>query len=235
MNRRDTIIVAVLVNAGLLAVLFMMAVNPDDELIKESSKPTQSPQSAFVSNKLPQENDEIAFIDSPPTDELDKALQDFAMNEPPEPILIDEDFLQEDTKKKNPSPDPDLVEITVKRGDSLDKIARTNASTIEAIRKENQLKSDTLRIGQVLRVPVGSQNKKSVGDSPSKPVANSVPTQAPKVVAVADPEYYVIKSGDNPWKIAKQFKVKFDDLLRLNNLDEEKARGLKPGDRIRVQ
>lgn len=47
--------------------------------------------------------------------------------------------------------------------------------------------------------------------------------------------YYIVKGGDNPWKIAKQFQVNFDDILRLNNLDEEKARNMKIGDRIRVK
>jgi peptidoglycan endopeptidase LytF len=47
--------------------------------------------------------------------------------------------------------------------------------------------------------------------------------------------YYVVKSGDSPWKIAKQFNVKPEDILQLNHLDEEKARNLKIGDRIRIK
>jgi LysM repeat protein len=44
-----------------------------------------------------------------------------------------------------------------------------------------------------------------------------------------------MKSGDNPWNIARQHRVNFDDFLRLNQLDEEKARQLKPGDKLRVR
>ena len=44
-----------------------------------------------------------------------------------------------------------------------------------------------------------------------------------------------MKKGDNPWKIAKQFNVRFEDLLKMNNLDEERARNMKIGDKIRVK
>lgn len=48
-------------------------------------------------------------------------------------------------------------------------------------------------------------------------------------------EWYTMKSGDNPWKVAKSHKIKFDALLKLNQLSEEKARNLKPGDQIRIR
>jgi LysM repeat protein len=51
----------------------------------------------------------------------------------------------------------------------------------------------------------------------------------------SQPEYYVIKSGDNPWTIARKFHIKFEDLLRLNNLDEEKAKNLKIGQKLRIR
>jgi len=52
---------------------------------------------------------------------------------------------------------------------------------------------------------------------------------------VPEEEWYVMRSGDNPWKVAKTHKIKFDDLLKLNGLNEERARNLKPGDRIRIR
>jgi hypothetical protein len=47
MSRRDTIIIALLVNAGLLALLFVLAINPDDEVIIEHSEITR----AIVDNR----------------------------------------------------------------------------------------------------------------------------------------------------------------------------------------
>ena len=57
----------------------------------------------------------------------------------------------------------------------------------------------------------------------------------PQAPVVPAEEWYVMKSGDNPWKVAKNNKIKFDDLLKLNGLNEERARNLKPGDRIRIR
>ena len=48
-------------------------------------------------------------------------------------------------------------------------------------------------------------------------------------------EFYIIKPGDNPWKIAKKFHLSFEKLLQLNNLDEAKARNLKVGSRLRIR
>lgn len=52
---------------------------------------------------------------------------------------------------------------------------------------------------------------------------------------VKSKQFYVIQSGDNPWKIAKKFHLSFEKLLELNNLDEVKARNLKAGQRLRIQ
>ena len=67
-------------------------------------------------------------------------------------------------------------------------------------------------------------------DVPEKVVVK----EAPKEVKSKE-EFYVVKSGDNPWTIAKKFSVGFDELLKMNNLDEKKARKLNPGDKVRVR
>jgi LysM repeat protein len=58
-----------------------------------------------------------------------------------------------------------------------------------------------------------------------KPAKNAVPSD----------EYYIVKAGDNPWKIAKKFHLSFEKLLQLNHLDEAKARNLKVGSRLRIR
>lgn len=251
MSRRDTIIVAVLLNTGLLAVLFMMAINTDDGLTPPSDVQqvaTATPEPI----KVPVETDtHVIAMATPLTtqatsgDELDNVLKDYAANIPPQTIVLDDD--NADTIEKEPQVEtkPEVkpekataektstnstdktVDVAVKKGDSLDKIARANGTTVDAIKKASNLKNDKLKVGQVLKVPVGSKK------SESKPVA--VKKEENKLVASSEVEYYTIQKGDNPWKIAKQFKVKFDDLLKLNNLDEEKARNLKVGDKIRVK
>lgn len=252
MNRRDTIIIAVLLNAGLLAILFVMAINSDDNNITD-----QGGSQAIVDvTELPINPQEVITISTPEMqqtsimqsgDEIDNALKQYANN--PQLILVDDEMEPSDkepiepppaittTPPQNPEPhpstkQPQFVDVTVKKGDALEKIARANNTTIDAIKKANNLTNNKLSIGQTLKVPVGIKKTSTTTTiAQTKPS----PSKDTKVVASAEPELYTIKSGDNPWKIAKQFHVKFDDLLKMNNLDEDKARNLKVGDKIRVK
>lgn len=235
MTRRDIIIIAVLVNAGLLAILFMMAMTSDENQT-ESVALVQEVQTLPIL----EEPSEIKFNASLPTDEVDQAIQ--ALSDPAQIIPIEDDNALDD---EDPAPQitvaqpveievketpkktieaKEFVEVTVKKGDSLDKIARANGTTVKAIKEANQLKSDRLSIGKVLLVP---KSEKKTTTTKSKTKENKI--------ADSGEEYYTLKSGDNPWKIAKKFHIKVDDFLKLNNLDEDKARNLKVGDKVKVK
>lgn len=247
MSRRDTMIIAVLVNAGLLAVLFMMAINSDDDKTSEPVEMTQAAVAVQIPEASQAEKPQTFIVESPASgDEVDNALKDFASAPTPQLVSLDDDGIDDEREEvmieplpekiiveavvvKEASPKP-TIEITVKNGDSLDKIARANKTTVSAIKQANQLKTDKLKIGQVLRLPVKS------GETPSAPAVVAAPKPAEvKASTQSEAHYYTIKKGDNPWKIAKQFSMKVDDLLKLNALNEEKARNLKVGDKIRVR
>ena len=131
--------------------------------------------------------------------------------------------------KGNESP---YSEVTVKKGDVLEKIARANGSTVNAIKEANHLTHERLRIGQILKIPKKSASAAVVALAPSVLPAKTIDK---KESEESGPVYHVVKSGESPWKIAKLYNVKYEDILRLNGLDEEKARNLKIGDRIRVK
>ena len=259
MSRRDTIIIAVLVNAGLLAILFMVAINSEDDKVSDPSVITQTLADV---QQMPPKSEPVSTLFAPSSggDEVDNVLKEYAAN----PTLLQSDIVEDtpgpSTDLEAPEKDSDsapvtapktnakdssdrYVEVTVKRGDALAKIAKANNTTVEAIKKLNNLTSEKISIGQVLRVPVAATTPaKATVEAPKAPATKAAPTvpTAPKVasnqvVAESNVEYYTIKKGDNPWKIAKQFQVKFDDLLKMNNLDEEKARNLKAGDKLRVR
>lgn len=233
MSRKDTILIAVIINAGLLAVLFATAIIYDtDKVIDQNefdgtlaeAKPLQSDQNstkAMASNS-----------NAYPGDEKDHSVGQISESAAPVPLEQEELYfhdseassaddreVQEETHTT--SQKSEYVEITVKKGDSLDKIARANGTTVSTIKKANQLTNEKLSIGQVLKVPVKR-------DQPSSQVLS-------KPVETSGAVYHVVKSGDSPWKIAKQHGVNYEDILILNQLDEEKARNLKIGDRIRVK
>jgi len=272
MNRRDAIILAVLLNTGLLAVLFMTAVSTNDEVVDSTELNRMVMTTPSLLKAKEPEIIRIAVLapELQATDEWDNVLKDYASSITSQTIVHDEETADELEKEvmqqlvasHGPVPKTDkmpkvttagalsgkFIEIKVKRGDALEKIARANGTTTEAIRKINQLSNDKLTIGQALKIPVtGSAAEVAMVEMAPAPMQVSTPAMVavPSKVAAAvqsvakaadaSVEYYTMKAGDNPWKISKQFHVKFDDLLKLNNLNEEKAKNLKIGDRIRVR
>jgi peptidoglycan DL-endopeptidase LytF len=114
-----------------------------------------------------------------------------------------------------PIEQPRVKEVTVKKGDVLERIARQNRVSVSELMKFNNLTGTRLKIGQVLKIPAKAQ--KAISET------------------TTDAEYYTVKNGDNPWVIAVRHHMKVEELLQLNNMDEAKARRLKPGDRIRIK
>ncbi len=84
---------------------------------------------------------------------------------------------------------------TVKSGDTLYNIANRFGLSISELKSMNDLSTNNLSIGQVLKV------KKNT----------SAPEENNK-------EYYIVKSGDNLYKIANMFDTDVSELKRLNNL-----------------
>jgi LysM repeat protein len=214
MSRRDVILVSVFINVAFLGLLFFIANwGEREEVVEKKVEPT-----TYVIK--PPEPELIVSNEEPTRDEIDQIIKNYTVQE--EEVKPVQEPVKLEPVKVEPIKKPSTVEVTVKRGDSLDKISRANGTTVKAIMQANQLSSARIDVGQVLRIPLG-QNKEIV----SLELAPKISSQ--------EAEYYTLKSGDNPWKVAKQFKVRFDQLLDLNGLDEEKARNLKPGDTLRVK
>ncbi len=245
MSRRDTIIVAALINAGLLIILFVSALkNPgqSESFTKVSEQPSLSiqPSIARVEHKpvLADEVDQVlsqyAKVNPLPTSQEEPSLDNvtpavvaLALPAPSQSFVDDLNALTkaiENAPALKPvtaiaNPAPAFKEWIVKKGDVLEKIARANNTSVQELMKINKLSSTSLHIGQVLKVPNSNISTTAAAGSKSD-------------VSV---KYYTVKSGDNPWTIAVKNHLKVEDLLRLNNIDEARARKLKPGDQIRIR
>ncbi|PVX39894.1 N-acetylmuramoyl-L-alanine amidase [Pasteurella langaaensis DSM 22999] len=118
---------------------------------------------------------------------------------------------------------------TVKLGDRLDKIAKQYNVKADDIVELNKLKRKELFIGQRLRIP---DNGKSAVKTDDKSQAKTDKQAAQTAANVKDSgTVYTVKSGDRLDKIAKQYNVKTDDILALNNL---KQRTLRIGDKLKI-
>ena len=101
---------------------------------------------------------------------------------------------------RNPS---ECVTYTVKKGDSLYSIAKQYNSTVDAIKRYNNLTSNNLSIGQKLKLPCYMKDNDN--------------TTMPNFVM------YTVKAGDSLYSIAQQYnttvdKIKSDNKLTSNNL-----------------
>lgn len=106
-------------------------------------------------------------------------------------------------------------EYIVAKGDILTRIAHRHQTTVAAIKKENGLKSDGLRIGQKLRIPAADTSQAG-----RKPVSNPE-TMKPKpktaiVQQPSNPAQYKVKAGDTFYGIARQYKMSESSLQAAN-------------------
>lgn len=83
---------------------------------------------------------------------------------------------------------------TVKKGDSLYQIAKKYNTTVDKLKKTNNLTSNTLNIGQVLTIPEATEEP-GVGYT-----------------------YYTVQKGDSLYQIAKRYNTTIEKLKNINNL-----------------
>ena len=235
MSKKDTIIIAILLNAGLLVVLFATSLKSDPS--------NGSDQIVHVTPSLPQKEESVVsapqLIDTPKApvvlsgDEVDQMIKQYATPQVAvAPVEIKPNFAEDVQAigglsssqipaSPNKAEETAYKEVKVKKGDVLEKIARLNHVSVDDIMQANKMTNTRLKIGQVLKIP--TKNKKEA-------VA-----QVPQPTQESSGKFYTIKNGDNLWAVAVKNQMKMEDLLKLNNLTEEKARHLKPGDQIRIK
>lgn len=99
------------------------------------------------------------------------------------------------TTSDNPNKDKEIT-YTVKRGDTLFKIANRYGVSVESIVQRNNIKNPNLIYpGQVLKILVSS-NSSSQGST----------------------GYYRVRRGDNLYRIARRYRTTVRSLVRLNNI-----------------
>jgi len=111
-------------------------------------------------------------------------------------------------------------EYAVARGDTLTRIAHRHHTSVAAIQKENNLKSDGLRIGQKLRIPAAStstsaaevKSKPSTSKSSKSVAVEAKSSQSSKTLTGK----YTVKAGDTFYGIARQYRMNEASLQAAN-------------------
>ncbi|GGO72668.1 LysM peptidoglycan-binding domain-containing protein [Bowmanella pacifica] len=104
--------------------------------------------------------------------------------------------------KLPPMENYDWLKYRIQPGDSLSVIAKRYELRIEDIKFLNQLKSNRIRAGKTLLLPV--------------------PASAATATDVASTVQYQVQRGDSLWKIARRHGVKLEQLKNWNNLNGDR-------------
>ncbi|HPE84975.1 MAG TPA: LysM peptidoglycan-binding domain-containing protein, partial [Chlamydiales bacterium] len=160
MSRKDTIVIAVLINAGLLVVLFASALKTDPVV----EQPIVRQQIEIPKPKL--ERKQLVIPEQPKVVAAAPKPEVKVEKQPPLP----------DTPKAKPKPQlpkHDEKTVVVQSGDALEKIARRNGVSVASLMEANGLKSTALKIGQELVIPSGGAK-----------IASPAPVSGPKYYEV---------------------------------------------------
>ncbi len=89
----------------------------------------------------------------------------------------------------------------VQKGDSLWSIASKTGTTVNEIKTLNNLSSDTLQVGQLLKLPTSN----NTNPTPTTPNQN----------------IYTVQKGDSLWAIANKYGTTVDNIKKTNNLSSD--------------
>lgn len=106
--------------------------------------------------------------------------------------------------------------------DEIDQLLEEYIGTTPEItpKKEKEIVQQSQKREQPAQVPVQKQAIKPSTAPTSKETSSKID------------RIYIVQQGDNPWTIAKKCKISVEMLLKLNKLDEAKAKNLKIGQKL---
>ncbi|NLF16672.1 MAG: LysM peptidoglycan-binding domain-containing protein [Lentisphaerae bacterium] len=153
-------------------------------------------------------------------------------------------------------PEDSGMTYTVKKGDSLWLIGQMYGVSVAELTALNGLNPDkVLKIGQILSLPAGARLRdiseirratrstrstpapaarpRSTGTSTRNASTPSRPARSTTKEPIPADGIHVVKSGDNPWTVARRYGVPHADLMRWNELTS--ASVLQVGQKLRLR
>ena len=110
-----------------------------------------------------------------------------------------------------------IAKYRVKKGDTLNSVARQFGVTVDEIKRVNGIKGNTLRVGQIIRV--GS--KSSGSEKLAKKTTDKKTAKTPVDSSGDNTKKYVVQKGDTLGKIAKKNGVNVERILEINKISRD--------------
>jgi membrane-bound lytic murein transglycosylase D len=146
----------------------------------------------------------------------------------PHHLLVPADKKEALIEGLNNLPDEDRIQWkhhAVKRGETLSEIGRHYGLSVEALRTANNLRSNLLRVGQDLLIPISA-----------RPITVAVmrTTYKPssRLAGRSDPVVYRVRRGDTLYSIARRYNVLVNQLTKWNFINAKDI--LRLGQKLKI-
>lgn len=116
---------------------------------------------------------------------------------------------------------PQYINYTVKKGDTLYKIAKEYNIDVDTLKKDNGLVSNNLLVGQTIKI----RTNNNIEDIEECFGEEYIPEENENYTE------YIVKKGDSLYQIAKKNNVSVDQIITLNNL---KTTALSIGQQLKI-
>lgn len=216
MTRRDTIISAALINAGLLVILFVCALGVDETIDSKAAQASFVPTIQTIPEVQPTEQlvQEISLVASA-TDSR-------------EVIIQKGDRLDLLAKQYGVTPEA-IVEAN-----RLSSTQLVVGQKLQIPHPRGAFIADAQPV--VMSEPLSPVEPAPIKSTPpAKPARSKALASAKNSSTDPSAQYHYVQKGESPWHIAKKYGISVDKLMKLNHLDEATARRLREGDRLRVR
>lgn len=108
--------------------------------------------------------------------------------------------------------DARAVQHTVKRGESLYKVAKAYSVSVKQLKKANKLQGQLIHPGDVLTIPAKSNNTSSA-------IKVDDTNNSTKEITT-----YTVEDGENLYRISIKFNISIGELKKINNLSGSKIK-----------
>ncbi len=204
--------------------------NPDKYGIKLANIPNE-PYFARVETDSQVDLGVVAKLVDMPVDDLQKINAGYTRwaTDPngPHHLLVPVDKKDDLVEGLNNLPENERVQWMhhqVRHGDTMSRISRHYGVSVEVIRTSNKLRSNLLRVGQDLMIPLSARAMKP-------PVVRTA-YRAPMRSERGAPVIHRVRSGETLWSIARRYNVLVRQLVQWNQIDLKDV--LRLGQRIKI-
>lgn len=133
-----------------------------------------------------------------------------------------------------------LIEHAVAKKENLNMLAEKFGTTVDEIKRINNLKSINLQIGQILKIPTknaAEEVSNIIATNPEKSLATIItsypkPTEQNKPAVTSDPKFatkddfieHIVAGNETMYSIATSYKMTMDQLKAKNHLNDNSLR-----------